>query len=91
MNLVEKLKRCRVCIGRLCKFFGFEEGLHDSGVKVEPCIVSCKRRECPDVPLVFVGDCFEVRGEVFKGVVAHVSNRSPPDRARACVWRMSSI
>jgi hypothetical protein len=32
-----------------------------------------------------------VRGEVFKGVVAHVTNRSPPDRARACVWRMSSM
>lgn len=91
MDLVKKFERSIVGTARPREFFGFEEGLHDSGVKLKPRIFSCERCECPNVPLVFVGDCFEVRGKVFKGVVAHVSNRSPPDRVKACVWRMSSM
>lgn len=79
MNLVEKAKRGIVSVARPREFFGFEEGLHDSAVKVKPLGVSRKGSQCRGVPLVRGVDCFEVRGEVVKGVVAHVSNRSPPE------------
>lgn len=78
MNLVEKAKRGIVSVARPREFFGFEEGLHDSAVKVKPLGISRERHERRGVPLVRGVDCFEVRGEVVKGVVAHVSNRSPP-------------
>ena len=80
MNLVEKAKRGIVSVARPRELFGFEEGLHDSAVKVKPLGVSRKGSQCRGVPLVRGVDCFEVRGEVVKGVVAHVSNRSPPER-----------
>jgi len=78
VNLVEKAKRGIVSVARPREFFGFEEGLHDSAVKVKPLGVSRKGSQCRGVPLVRGVDCFEVRSEVVKGVVAHVSNRSPP-------------
>ena len=78
MDLVEKAKRSVVSLARVREFFGFEEGLHDSAVKVKPLGVSRKGSQCRGVPLVRRVDCFEVRGEVAKGVIAHVSNRSPP-------------
>lgn len=77
MDLVEKVERSVVGTARPCEFFGFEKGVHDSGVKLKPRIFACERCECPNVSLFFVGDCFKVRSEVVKGVIAHVSNRSP--------------
>lgn len=78
MNLIKKAKRGIISVARPREFFGFEEGLHDSAVKVKPLGVSRKGSQCRGVPLVRGVDCFEVRREVGKGVIAHVSNRSPP-------------
>lgn len=78
MDLVKKFERSIIGTARPREFFGFEKGVHDSGVKLKPRIFSCERCECPNVPLLFVRDCFEVRREVVEGVIAHVSNRSPP-------------
>lgn len=86
MNLVEKAKRGVVSVARASEFFGFEEGLHDSGVEVEPLGVFCEGYECRGELLVRGVECFEVRGEVFKGAVAHVSNRSPPEDVGASFW-----
>ena len=74
MDLVKKIKRSVVSVARLREFFCFEEGLHDSAVKVKPLGVSRKGTQCLGVPLVRGVDCFKVRGEVFKRVVAHVLN-----------------
>ena len=78
MNLIKKAKRGIISVARPREFFGFEEGLHDSAVKVKPLGVSRKGSQCRGVPLVRRVACFEVRREVAKGVIAHVSNRSPP-------------
>lgn len=74
MDLIKKVKRSIVSVARPREFFGFEEGLHDSAVKVKPLGVSRKGTQCRGVPLVRGVDCFKVRGEVFKRVVAHVWN-----------------
>lgn len=74
MDLVEKAKRSVVSVARAREFFGFEEGLHDSAVKVKPLGVSRKGTQSLGIPLVRGVDCFKVRGEVFKRVVAHVLN-----------------
>ena len=76
MNFVKKIEGSAVSIACAGEFFCLEERLHDLCVEVKPFPIPCERCECTDVSFVFVGNCFEVRGEIFKGVVAHVSNRS---------------
>ena len=76
MNLIEKEDGSIVGVASTSEFFGLEEALDDSSMEVEPLGVSRERYERRGVPLVRRVECFEVRGEIFKRVVAHKTNRS---------------
>ena len=91
MNLVKKIEGGAVSIACAGEFFCLEERLHDLGVEVKPCRVPCERCECTDVSFIFVGNCFEVRGEIFKGVVAHMSNRSLSGDKLGLGWNLSPL
>ncbi len=91
MNFVKKIEGGAVSIACAGEFFCLEERLHDLSVEVKPCRVPCERCECTDVSFIFVGNCFEVRGEIFEGVVAHMSNRSLSGDKLGLGWNLSPL
>lgn len=79
MNLIEKEDGSVVGVASTSEFFGLEEALDDPSMEVEPLCVSRERYERRGVPLVRRVECFEVRGEIFKRVVAHMQNYILPE------------